>query len=41
VTANALNLTNAKEFTYFVAPNQVYSYGTTGRRYALGVRARF
>ena len=41
VTANALNLTNAKEFTYSVAPNQVFSYGTTGRRYALGVRARF
>jgi iron complex outermembrane receptor protein len=41
VTANALNLTNAKEFTYSVTPNQVFSYGTTGRRYALGVRARF
>jgi iron complex outermembrane recepter protein len=40
VTADALNLTSAKEFTYSVTPNQVFSYGETGRRYALGVRAR-
>jgi len=40
VTADALNLTNAKEFTYSVTPNQVFSYGETGRRYELGVRAR-
>jgi len=39
--ADALNLTSAKEFTYSVTPNQVFSYGETGRRYALGVRARF
>jgi TonB-dependent receptor len=41
LSANALNLNNAKEFTYFDVPQQVYSYRLTGRRYLIGLRAKF
>lgn len=39
--ANALNLNNAKEFTYSDVMEQTFRYGLTGRRYLFGVRARF
>ncbi|WP_420140803.1 TonB-dependent receptor, partial [Sphingomonas sp.] len=39
--ANALNLNNAKEFTYSDVKAQTFRYGLTGRRYLFGVRARF
>jgi TonB-dependent receptor len=41
VSVNALNLNNAKEFTYQVIPSQTFSYALTGRRFLLGARARF
>jgi len=41
ISVNALNLNNAKEFTYQVIPAQTFSYALTGRRYLLGARARF
>jgi iron complex outermembrane receptor protein len=41
ISANALNINNAKEFTYQVTPSQTFSYALTGRRYLIGARARF
>jgi iron complex outermembrane receptor protein len=41
VSANALNVNNAKEFTYQVMPSQTFSYALTGRRYLLGARMKF
>jgi len=41
LSANALNLNNAKEFTYSEVPEQVFGYRLTGRRYLIGLRAKF
>ncbi|WP_028056369.1 TonB-dependent receptor [Sphingomonas phyllosphaerae] len=41
LSVNALNLNNAKEFTYSDVPEQVFSYRLTGRRYLVGIRAKF
>jgi TonB-dependent receptor len=41
LTANALNLTNAKEFNYISVPSQTLTYLMTGRRYSVGGRFRF
>lgn len=39
--ADALNLTNSKEFIYSISPNRTKEYRTTGRRFSFGVRAKF
>lgn len=41
VMANALNLNNAKEFSYSAVEAQTFNYSLTGRRFLLGVRARY
>lgn len=41
LSANALNLNNAKEFTYQVIPSQTFSYALTGRRFLVGGRMKF
>jgi iron complex outermembrane recepter protein len=41
ISANALNLNNEKEFTYSTIESQTFGYALTGRRYSIGVRARF
>ncbi|WNO52388.1 TonB-dependent receptor [Stakelama saccharophila] len=41
LTANALNLTDSNEFIYSTTTDRTKEYRTTGRRYSLGVRARF
>jgi outer membrane receptor protein involved in Fe transport len=41
LSLNALNLSNAKEFTYSDVPEQVFGYRLTGRRYLVGLRAKF
>ncbi|WP_242123381.1 TonB-dependent receptor [Sphingobium sp. Sx8-8] len=39
--ANAINLNNAKEFSYAAVPEQTFDYSLTGRRFLFGARARF
>lgn len=41
LSVNALNLNNAKENTYSSVPEQTFSYRLTGRRYLVGLRAKF
>lgn len=40
LTADALNVTDANEFTYSVIPGQTFSYRRTGPRYQAGIRVR-